>query len=203
MKCLMCQNQATSSYGQHVSGKFCSIKCARSFSSKQKRRQINKIVSEKLKGRHFIKKKPKKRTCKWVWSQDKKQSFKAIIKAARLKIQSQKSWDKRSWWQKKRRILKQQNEKCNICKLNEWMGKPLSIHIHHKDGYKINNKKQNLQGLCPNCHSQTQGFGHTAKKYIRQKGKIIGPMVQRITTPGLQPGYPSSTLAETIKMRVG
>ena len=47
---------------------------------------------------------------------------------------------------------------CEICKINEWLGKPLNLHIHHIDGNSRNNKRENLQFICPNCHSQTESY---------------------------------------------
>ena len=47
MKCENCEIEHNNSYG---SGRFCSSKCARGFSTKNKRLLINKKVSEKLKG---------------------------------------------------------------------------------------------------------------------------------------------------------
>lgn len=46
--CELCGTQTDGAYG---SGRFCSSKCARSFSSKEKRQEINQAVSIKLKGR--------------------------------------------------------------------------------------------------------------------------------------------------------
>jgi 5-methylcytosine-specific restriction endonuclease McrA len=45
--------------------------------------------------------------------------------------------------------------KCYNCGLTEWMGEPIPIELHHIDGNKFNNNKENLQILCPNCHSMT------------------------------------------------
>lgn len=41
-------------------------------------------------------------------------------------------------------------EKCEICGYNE---EPKILGIHHIDKNRENNKKENLQVLCPNCHS--------------------------------------------------
>jgi very-short-patch-repair endonuclease len=47
MNCENCGNSHDGSYG---SGRFCSVKCSRSFSTKNKRKEINKKVSLKLNG---------------------------------------------------------------------------------------------------------------------------------------------------------
>ena len=41
---------------------------------------------------------------------------------------------------------------------DEWNGKYLVMELHHKDGNNKNSKLENLQILCPNCHSQTPTF---------------------------------------------
>lgn len=55
----------------------------------------------------------------------------------------------------KNRILLEQNNKCNACGLSEWRGKPLTLELEHKDGNNQNNERENLECLCPNCHSLT------------------------------------------------
>ena len=48
--------------------------------------------------------------------------------------------------------------KCAICGLSMWMGKPIVLQLHHIDGDNHNNSLENLQLLCPNCHSQTDNY---------------------------------------------
>ena len=50
-------------------------------------------------------------------------------------------------------------ERCETCGLSEWRGRPLSIALHHINGNGRDNRLENLQFLCPNCHSQTDTFG--------------------------------------------
>lgn len=47
---------------------------------------------------------------------------------------------------------------CSICGLSQWLDKPLVLQLHHKDGNPNNNCLDNLQLLCPNCHSQTDNY---------------------------------------------
>lgn len=48
--------------------------------------------------------------------------------------------------------------KCECCGLSEWLGNPLICEIHHINGDSTDNRVENLQILCPNCHSQTDNF---------------------------------------------
>ena len=48
--------------------------------------------------------------------------------------------------------------KCEICGITEWRGKPIICELHHINGDSTDNRIENLQILCPNCHSQTDNF---------------------------------------------
>ena len=48
---------------------------------------------------------------------------------------------------------------CEKCGITEWQGKPISLQLHHKDGNPNNNCLENLEILCPNCHTQTDNYG--------------------------------------------
>lgn len=48
--------------------------------------------------------------------------------------------------------------KCEICGISSWLDKPIRLQIHHKDGDHFNNELDNIQLLCPNCHSQTDTY---------------------------------------------
>lgn len=49
-------------------------------------------------------------------------------------------------------------EKCERCGITEWMGKPVQFDLEHKDGNSSNHSYENLEILCPNCHSQTDTY---------------------------------------------
>ncbi|MGH2877713.1 MAG: HNH endonuclease [Solirubrobacteraceae bacterium] len=50
-------------------------------------------------------------------------------------------------------------EVCERCGLEAWYGAPISLALHHINGKRNDNRLENLQLLCPNCHSQTDTFG--------------------------------------------
>ncbi len=98
------------------------------------------------------------------------ESLSKII-ATKMQIQQTMAWNEVSRSEKLRRI--RTRGKCEICNCSEWMGKPLSFHIHHKTGPKIENKESDLQLLCPNCHSQTSDYGFRGKKHSIQTSELI------------------------------
>jgi Zn finger protein HypA/HybF involved in hydrogenase expression len=56
--------------------------------------------------------------------------------------------------------------KCEKCKLSEWLGTPIPIELHHIDGDHYNNDFDNLEILCPNCHTLTDNnSGKNKGKY--------------------------------------
>ena len=54
--------------------------------------------------------------------------------------------------------------KCEKCGNVEWLNQPIVLEVHHKDGDHLNNVLENLELLCPNCHSLTENW----------RGKNIG-----------------------------
>jgi len=58
----------------------------------------------------------------------------------------------------RRVLLNERGNKCEMCGITEWLNKPIKIDMHHIDGNRSNNECDNLQLLCPNCHSCTFNF---------------------------------------------
>lgn len=54
--------------------------------------------------------------------------------------------------------------KCECCNQSFWMGQKIPLTLHHIDGNHGNNKIDNLQILCYNCHAMTENFGPLNKK---------------------------------------
>jgi HNH endonuclease len=56
--------------------------------------------------------------------------------------------------------------RCECCGLTEWRGAPLSMALHHINGDGRDNRLENLQLLCPNCHSQTENFSGRGRRRL-------------------------------------
>lgn len=50
------------------------------------------------------------------------------------------------------------NHQCECCGMTEWLGQPIPLELHHKDGNRNNNVLENYQLLCPNCHAFTDSY---------------------------------------------
>lgn len=62
--------------------------------------------------------------------------------------------------------------KCESCGITEYNGKPISLEINHIDGNNGNHSLNNLEVLCPNCHSQTDTYRSKKLKFIRKVNQI-------------------------------
>lgn len=64
-------------------------------------------------------------------------------------------------------------QKCGWGEVNEHTGL-VPLQIHHIDGNCKNNKEENLQLLCPNCHSLTENFGSRNKTATEGRSEYFG-----------------------------
>lgn len=147
MKCknTKCDNEHNGNFG---SGKFCSRACAnsRSFSeeSNQKRREsVNRHYTELPRG---TPKKSPEQIAKQI------QTFRERYEKELLA----ENFSNLKFGRLRRRLLLEQNGACNRCGLTEWLSEPIVLELEHKDGNNQNNTRENLEAICPNCHSLTK-----------------------------------------------
>lgn len=48
--------------------------------------------------------------------------------------------------------------KCQKCGLTEWLNEKIPLQVHHINGDHYDNRLENLELLCPNCHAKTDNF---------------------------------------------
>jgi len=155
MKCENCDKKHDGNYG---SGRFCSKKCARGFSTKEKRKEINKKVSIALGGTG------KKRICLFCGKETNNKKFcnnqcqgnfaikqfeDIVTKTGKFPNKSADSGAKVR--KAKRYLITRYGHKCQICGRTEWFGKPMPLWLDHIDGCGDNWKIENIRMVCPNC----------------------------------------------------
>ena len=74
----------------------------------------------------------------------------------------------------KKYLMELHNNKCEKCGWGEEhpITHNIPLEVHHIDGDCTNNRLENLQLLCPNCHSLTETFGSlnkNSKRFHRKK----------------------------------
>ena len=55
-------------------------------------------------------------------------------------------------------LIKERGHSCEQCANTEWMDQQIVLEVHHMNGDRTNNQPNNLQLLCPNCHSLTDNW---------------------------------------------
>lgn len=60
----------------------------------------------------------------------------------------------------KKRLIQDglKTETCECCGLSQWMEQPIKLELHHINGDSNDNRLDNLQILCPNCHAMTDNY---------------------------------------------
>lgn len=70
--------------------------------------------------------------------------------------------------------------KCDWCEIHPLTGN-VPIQLEHKDGNSSNNNLDNLELLCPNCHSLTSTFGYLNKGNGRDERRIYRDYLKKLS----------------------
>jgi len=158
MKCIQCNEETNNP-------KFCSRSCSATFNNRGINRHMNKYINKKELARKLRK---------------EHKGYKTIANELNISASTIRNWTKdiktdrkltilnsieltpisklKSNSQVRIRLLDKRGYTCEICKINNWLEKKITLEIHHIDGNNKNNNLDNLQILCPNCHSQTKNY---------------------------------------------
>jgi hypothetical protein len=174
MICEYCDEPIVQHYG---SGRFCDKVCARGFSTRAKRSEINAKVSEKQKtsrnaDRMLTPAARAKRQATMLerygstFYHEKDDTFYPERSRKLREKFDATAFEDLTRYQKFARLRKR-NKTCAICKLSEWMGKQIPLEIDHISGDRTDESEANLRVICCNCHAQTP----TYKSLNRGKSK--------------------------------
>lgn len=53
---------------------------------------------------------------------------------------------------------------CENCLQDKWLDNPIPLQLHHINGVNTDNRLENINLLCPNCHALTPNFASKNKK---------------------------------------
>jgi hypothetical protein len=144
--------------------KFCSQSCSVKFNNKKREKKINKNLCLNC-----------NKLVKNLYCDSKCQNeHKRNIIFEKIKNGEHKSEDSRIY---KSFLISIYGEKCMECgwdKINEFSLKS-PLELHHIDCNSDNNKSDNLQLLCPNCHSLTKNW----KSISEEKGRYSRRRIRR------------------------
>lgn len=143
MICQLCGGEHDGNFG---SGRFCSRKCSNS-------RVITDEVKEKIsKG---VKQHIKENGFNGPTDLSKLQGAAEAYRNKQLEYLMNCDFNTLKFERMRKRIILEQNNTCNHCKLDTWAGHQIPLEIDHVDGDHTNNLRDNLEALCPNCHALT------------------------------------------------
>lgn len=82
--------------------------------------------------------------------------------------------------------------KCECCGLSEWLGQPIPLDLHHKNGNHYDNNEDNIILVCPTCH-----------RYLERKNRIITVLdrLKERSLPKKEKDRPTVVSASLVKGR--
>lgn len=78
---------------------------------------------------------------------------------------------KKSTQRLKKELLNDRNYRCGGCGIQTYNNAPITLELHHIDGDSGNDNLENLQLLCPNCHSQMWDYRASMNKASTRRYK--------------------------------
>lgn len=72
-------------------------------------------------------------------------------------------------------------KRCECCGNDTWLDKPIKLELHHINGNHFDNRLENLQILCPNCHSFTDTFRGKNQGRFPQENENNQPLCKPLT----------------------
>ena len=100
----------------------------------------------------------------------------------------------------KKRLIEEgiKEYRCEGCKRTEWEGVPIPLQIHHVNGIHNDNRLENIQLLCPNCHSLTDTYagknanrGNSTKYIKKEKTPTVISPIYKETEKKFEDTHPS------------
>lgn len=166
-----CENCTKTHDGSYGSGRFCSRSCICSFATKKDRNEISQRIALTLKRKGLTPKNPFPKG----WSQT--ESGKLMLKKIQttghpVHIPDDLVFVINSVHSSiaKVRFYSRTPDICAKCGQGPiWQGQPLRFHVDHKNGDSKDDRWENLEKLCPNCHSQTDTYaGRNVRNWRNQ-----------------------------------
>jgi translation initiation factor 2 beta subunit (eIF-2beta)/eIF-5 len=175
--------------------------CERCGTAISYKRRENKYCSSSCAAKHNNEKFPKRKrgtpenwpSCLVCSKRVSSYSSKYCGPDCRLSYKENRPFEILSKKDKRLKVFVEQNQTCVGCKNSEWRGQTIDLELDHIDGNRQNNSRENLRGLCPNCHSQTENYKGRNIKNIFNDEQIVEVLrkhtsvYQALTELGMSP----------------
>ena len=87
--------------------------------------------------------------------------------------------------------------RCECCNNTMWLGKPIKLELHHINGINTDNRLENLQLLCPNCHAYTDNYrGRNQESALSKKREVEYRKVKEALTDNADGNLEPSLIKE-------